>query len=211
MPGQTTWEEALRILSPSLTLYPPDIGIQCTFGTCNVIDFRDRSALGDFRDNISGSLYSLSNGLVHLMIIKVTQPDALLRIDRFLDLYGEPKAVFIRTASAFLTSPTDAVMTLVLDYPEDSFMLKYVWDARQEGEEIISCIQNGQGLEIDARAANGRWTDSDLKILLNGSGPSDVPFSPLETVTDMGVTEFYEDFRNIQGNECIRTPVKYWP
>jgi hypothetical protein len=206
MPGVTNWEAAKRILSPILKITGDEENFDCKLGKCNELFWQSRST-----PYVDGEINSRINEDVYSIIIEGKPPSPLLRVDEILTNYGVPEKVLLEFVP-YTTIPMD----LILAYPEKQFAIKYQWEAETQrnvqngGENGVSCIQTGR-IYLVIKGPDFSWTDESLLEEMYPGGISLViKPKPVEVVTNMTVQKFYEEFKSIEGNECIITPIKYW-
>jgi hypothetical protein len=197
-PGKTTWMEAKQILGAAVNIQQLDENVTCTFGPCNHIAWHSREGL-----DIQGSITSNNENIINSIIIEGYQPINEYRLDKILKLYGPPEKVFLETEYHGIGEHNSFSLTLA--YPDSQFIIKYIWNAVISGENVVGCIQDGL-IYLSINPIMGAWTDDWIKSEVGG-----IFFHPLEEVTDLTISTFYEEFTNVTGNSCISSPGKYWP
>jgi hypothetical protein len=199
----TTWQEAKQILAAVLDFRSVTEDGTCVADSCNLIEWRTR---GDLQ--LHGFITSQSDGLINRIRFGGELPTPLYRIDRILDLYGPPERLLLDTRVTADNGP----MILLLAYPNYQFIIEYVWRTTLTGGyingRVVGCIQQGlMGLHINSMRPP--WTD---EMIRNEMFPIEgyTNLRPLSEVTDVTISEFYEEFRSIDGSECISTPIQSW-
>jgi len=197
MPGKTTWLEAKRILS-SVT--------EIKTNYSDIFEWQKRKDI-----YIRGWIISDNMRLTDEIIVDIQKPAFTYRVDRILEQYGSPERVFIETAYHGVMDPYNIYFALTLAYPQQKFIIQYVWMATRSGENTVACIQDRSTLLSINAEMNSQWADSQIIENIYGSSDDTQYVKPLEEVTDLTIAKFTEEFKSISGDECIATPGKYWP
>ncbi len=197
-PGVTTWQEAKQTLGAVLNFEAVHENARCDFGLCNLIEWQSRTDIDVF-----GYIASESNDIIYGITIHGYPPSPLMRLDRILDQYGLPDKAFLSVAAH-----DHPFFDLVLAYPNHQFIINYAWKAIISHDNVVSCIQEGSVFLI-IEPVYEEWTDSFIENKVFGSEHMDF-FLPLDEATDMTINEFYDEFKSIDGTECITTPRQAW-
>jgi hypothetical protein len=205
-PNVTTWQEAKFRLSSVVKVVDTAENTKCIYGPCNYIEWRSRDDI-----DVHGYIGSQADGSIYGIIVNVSKPMSIYRLNQLLSEYGPPKKVFISTSS-FLQSPNELFLSFTMAYPNHQFIITYIWKAVQSGENVVSCFQDGEGVSLSIKPIEGEWTDDLIKNEVYGyTDINAIVFRPLEEVTDFDVDGFYNTFKNGKGGGCIITPIEYWP
>jgi hypothetical protein len=197
-PGKTSWQETKQILGSVLNILDTNEEDTCTFGPCKVIMWKSRSGVDP-----SGVAISQNNAIDEI-ILQGYPPSPIMRLDNILKQYGPPEKIFI------FTNPVFTTMDITLAYPNHGFIVMYIWNQTTSHENIVSCIQEGR-VYLSVNQVAETWSDSYIKNKVYGNGDmSEVDFRTLESVTNMTIEQFYEQFRDIDGSECIVAPFPVW-
>ena len=200
-PGKTTWQEAKQILGEVVDFARIDESGTCINKLCNLIEWQSRAGM-----DVRGYLIDQANGSIYSIIVKVSKPTSIYRLDQILSQYGPPGKVFLHVTTA---PGTYNELSLTLAYPNHQFIITYTWLAVLFGENVVSCFQDGTAVSLFVKPIPGEWTDDLIKNEVYGNTEIDaIAFKSLQDATDMTIDQFYSTFKNIKGGECIRTPIK---
>jgi hypothetical protein len=206
----TPWEEARRILQSSMVLYTPHFNLQCSFGQCNIQEFRDRSALSQ-GGRIHGYIYSGENDLISMIKLQVAESELSAPLDRFFLNYDEPSKIYLNITKNFMP-PIKVFADLTLTFPNHSFILHYTWKAKQVGNNFIACQSDSDSFAIYIVSSANSWSDEFIRKLVNSPSNADlISLKSLEEVTDLTVNEFYERFKVASVGKCFESPSANWP
>jgi hypothetical protein len=211
--GVTTWQEAKQILAPIVRIAVSEEQMICTFGPCNNMEWRSRENTS-FGTTIRGFLASGSDNFIFGMRIDVSKPVSTYRLDTVLSQYGPPDQVYL-TQSNIFAPPGDLFLEITLAYPNHQVIFHYQWNVSLIGDKLVSCIQDGLGvtLYINPKII-AIWDENTIKHVLYGQYQEyeidGISFEPFQEVTGMTIQNFYEEFKSIDGSECITTLSNYW-
>lgn len=205
-PGTTSWEDARYQLE---TLLRIDMVAEtnCRFGQCGYSHWDYYSKDGTY---YGGVIFSKKNVLYSIYLTGEFTHD--MNLKRLLETYGQPAQVYIRAASDARGDPP--VLDAILLYPKFKFIIKYRWWAEIRKGKIIACGQPKFFFLGIVAIDENRWTAAE--IAANGdqftqSGADIWSLRPITDVTDMTVTDFYnQGIQNVPG-DCVSTPSEYWP
>ena len=207
-PGETTWEEAIHLLTPVIELHITKDVLRCRFGECKNFTWQYQIKYNLF----SGGMYNKEN-IIYSIFIEVDQPPQELSLQKVFEKYGIPKNIFIITSPHGLAGDPPMFYLYVL-YPKNRFVIKYRWKAQITERNILACGKpEGYSLGIVAIDEN-QWTKdeiyqtgSQMDIFTTNSDK----LQPLEDVTNMSIESFYEEILKNNPAFCIVTPIEYWP
>ncbi len=204
-PGKTNWQVAKQILGAVLDVKLLKVDLPCEQGSCNILAWEKR------RDAyVRGSIASDQDELIYRLKVLSQEPVPTYRVDKILSQYGPPERVFLQTVHTSVMNPFNVPFYLTLTYPSRNFIIQYLWIATASGENTVGCIQDKMThLLIDSQM-DAQWSDIQLIDYIRGAGDRKF-IHPLEEVTGLTIEQFYEEFKSIKGDECIRTPGEYWP
>jgi len=203
-PQVTTWQEAKQILAAVVNFKAVDESGTCVGDFCNSIEWRSRGA-----PDLHGFVYGYPDNLISSMEVEGHLPMPLFRLDQILQQYGSPDDVFLTVIPTYGTT-----LDLTLAYPNHQFIIKYTWTTYISGDNIngnvVGCSQQGS-IHLFIRHIDQPWTEDTIKDeAYPGSDLSKVNFRPLNDVTDIAIDDFYNQFKYLDGSECIITPVQSW-
>ena len=200
----TSWSEAKQIISKTLAIRSVHEDSTCYWGPCNSIEWSSRAG-----EEFHGFIASQSDQTIFMVSLEGYPPPPIMRLDQILTLYGSPEKVLL-----FVTPTYDKMlMHLILAYPENQFVIKYVWDAYLQGGKkgnVIGCLQEGL-VYLLIEKIDPPWTDDSIKNHIYSSGDvSGITLKSLSTVTNMTISDLYNQFHSGNVNECIVTPITNW-
>jgi hypothetical protein len=198
VPGKTTWDEAKQIMQPFTGI----------MGIGEDIPYK---GIGGYIT--SDPKLSILMNADSTSIIKITvegyPPSPVLRLDQILMEYGPPEKVFITVVPIFYY-PENIPLFITLTYPSHQFVIQYGWTETMNIENVSACIQEGH-IHLSILPKNEQWSDNFIKGEVFSSGDiNSMQLKPIEEVTNMTIQEFYEQFKSIDGSECIVTPIHNW-
>ena len=205
-PGETTWQEALYIVSSTLEIYRIYENHMCSNGPCNGFTW-----VYPFLPGIHGTIGTKGDNPVYSLRIIVEQSFDEISLDTFLSANGPPEKVYISTQTLFMSGET-LPFDIVLAYPEKKFVIRFFRFARIQGDNIVSCGRieaTYLSLEWDEE---GAWAEDRIKTATYSGGDKEIAYflQDIEDVTDMTIEEFYDTLK-ADGDACISTPREYWP
>ena len=130
-------------------------------------------------------------------------------LSQLLADYGQPSQVLLKTFSGVPEGLPP--FHLLLYYPQQGIMVRYIDDAERSGETLRLCPRQpgvtlwlwapGQGVHIADIADTG----------LGGFPKNELTyFRSLEEATGMSVEQFYETFVQPDAETCLETPADLW-
>jgi hypothetical protein len=201
-PGKTSWDNAQKFLQ--------------TFTWTEVQGpFNDGSFTGYVHLPLpqeKGTLdhtYSIKNGIVNR--IEAYNFDWATSLDfvSFLNSYGAPDEVFIRTYQNDLNESRPYLIDLF--YTKLGILMEYSGGrAINVGKKIRNCFDNVDSPFIYLWSPDDKMTSSEaISAFLD---TTNLPYPiPLYDATGMSVDSFYKKFRNPDKNNCLETPLALWP
>ena len=205
-PGQTTWAEAWKILSPVMTdlFIPnldgryPDLEGHYTFSFWVPPSFLPDESLRAFLVAKDEKVETIRT------VVNIT-------LQSFLETYGSPSEVRIWADINLLPNPSGAYI-LTMFYPEQGIFAFYHGDT-DYGDIMNICPSRittfgtivflwSPEREISfAQAAESGFVGQNIEY-----------FSPLEEISEMTITDFYETFANPENAaSCIEVDNPYYP
>ncbi len=142
----------------------------------------------------------------------ITFPESVLQkisyysLPHILSEFGPPSSILISTTGGLSSTGQDPLEMVIL-YSNDGILEYYFTIAFYSGNYIIDCFNNPvQELEL--------YPSGNADNFLNMIAPywSDrlKPFKPIQYVTNMSISDFYQTFRK-PTNKCLSTPITQWP
>lgn len=201
-PGKTTWDDARYKLRHILQRGGIPLKSRCRFGECDVWGWNFYLQNGESYDGVffgkEGILYSIA------IAGKYTSD---VDIKRLFEIYGQPSQIFVLAISDYGGDPP--ILETVIVFTNFNFVIRYTWQAKLEGINFVACGQPRQfALGIVALDEND-WTIEEMA----GDGrqyereqPDIWRLEPIENVTGMTVTSFYEKVLQSKSGFCITTP-----
>jgi hypothetical protein len=193
VPGMTTWAEAKGIMQPFT-------------GIMGIGEDNPYKGIGGYitSDPKLSILMSADSTSIVKINVEGYPPSPVLRVDQILAQYGPPEKVFV---SAWPV--TDFPLILTLAYPNYQFVIQYTWTMTMNIKDITSCIQEGY-VHLLILSNTGPWSDDYIKRQVFSPGNFESPFQALDQATNITIQDFYEKFKNIDGSECVVTPIRNW-
>jgi hypothetical protein len=145
--------------------------------------------------------------MIHEMTLEGSPPTGVLRLDRVLTVYGPPERAFVDAYIA-TRAVDDIYFALTLTYPAHEFIIQFKWTGSLSGSDVTACIQDGL-IHLFIQPVEQAWTEDFVRSQVYGDIPAD-QFMTLEEATGLSLEEFYDEFKIIEGSECIHTPAEYW-
>jgi hypothetical protein len=211
-PGQTEWEKAKYLLHPLEGIAEIRFGTNndCVFGKCNWITWALLSHPTEY-GYLDGKYAENKINYIHL---EVTESYSLesLNLRNILTYYGSPTFLLVSALPVGFGKeiPSELVMELILVYPEQQFVIKYLRHAELRGDDFVSCgpdtyvklivLDNQEQLSSLTAIANSLET-KDLGVL--------VWHKSIEEATEMTIDSFRDAF-SVVNPPCISTPTNIW-
>jgi hypothetical protein len=206
-PGKTNWAEAMHTLSPVLMLHPSGDYMECRFDAmCKYFTWQYQLAEKIYSGVVYSrgywTIYSLSMGGDYL-------PEVNLK--KILSEHGRPSQISLIVDSYNSWENPDLYVTLL--FPDDKFVIQYVWKAVKKRDQILACgLPQEFNLGIVDIGAND-WTNLEVQQtgnqLSRAVDSGVVTLFLLSDVTDLTDEAFYEKGLR-QSFFCISTPAEDW-
>ena len=204
-PGQTTWEEAKRLLETiASNIY---IGLGETFSYAEVIIPVPEEVYPIY----PRQYYTIKNSVVEMIEVNVGfLPDYSL--SALLSNYGEPSNVLISTYN----KPVENYMffKVIYFFPKAGILAASVIHASLQGETIQACPKQDSQLELAlGTPAFGLTIQEAIQKSwrIKGLFETDPYWLDLETATGMSISEFFQRFSEARNDWCFETPADLWP
>lgn len=206
MPGETTWQEAWKQLSP----FKPDPYISDTSLSPQFVDFLipvSEEISPAYSVNIRLDIKNEIVQVVNMFMYRIDEP--FIRIDQFLNDYGKPTEVWIHTYRSNFGA--DIPADVLLFYPDQGILARYFTDATK-----IDAAQDTATICLDSDPVLTLWSP-DNQINFNEAQDLarldykkyDKPLLPLNEASSISVEDFYS-YRTSE-NICITTELGLWP
>jgi len=208
-PGETSWENALILLSrflPTITSSGPFDLTRDGKTHHTVMDYTVSYNIPNERIGRGASITVLDD-VVSIIYVGSESTGEIFDIPHLLSDYGEPSKIFIKTYS---DTPTGILpFYIVLFYPDDQFVAIFEFEGNKIGEFIRVCYKDTTpGIYVwpkDEGKYVNNYRISDWVLGSNNSGLKDI-----EEASDLNTKIFYQQFSNATSNTCFETPSKLW-
>jgi uncharacterized cupin superfamily protein len=201
-PGKTTWAEARHFLEGfALYIHEGEIGagvqipLPAPYSDAQYMDHE----------------YSVKNGIVDSISIFNFNLAPNYYLPKFLETYGEPSEIWIRT-----------------DRQSEMGLHPFLVDLFYQDKGILIEYSTGHPLnEVGGKLQNCRLTEMDSPFIYLWSPEEQISFDeakrkfldtrwlpepkPLLAATGMDIKTFYETFKNPSTDACLETPKNLWP
>jgi hypothetical protein len=129
-------------------------------------------------------------------------------LSQLLATYGQPSEVLLRT---YLDPEGMYPFHLLLYYPEQGIMVRYIDLAERDGEILRFCPKQ-PGITLWLWSPERRMTIMDIAITGVEGFPEDevAYFRPIDEVTEMSIERFYQTFAQSADDTCLETPADLW-
>jgi hypothetical protein len=129
-------------------------------------------------------------------------------LSQLLTTYGQPSQVLLQT---YLAPNGTYPFHLLLYYPEQGIMVRYIDLAERDGEILRFCPKQ-PGITLWLWSPERRMTIMDIAVIgLEGFPEDEVAyFRPVDEVTEMSIERFYQTFAQPADDTCLETPADLW-
>lgn len=207
-PGKTTWTEAYQILEKvSRSIGGHESGESFYVSVHALLPYPY-----DFAPYME-QLYSVKNGVVDYICVDNFDLAPKYNLHNFLETYGQPTEVWIRTYSKYEIQVHPFFVYLF--YQDKGILVEYnTGDPLKEIDgKLQNCLVKGMDSPFihlwSPETQNLSFQDArqfiDLKTV-----PEPEP-RPLLEAAGMDIKTFYETFKNPDTNACLETPRELWP
>lgn len=199
-PGMTTWQEANQQLNTVVEMNLVEENAPCSFGLCNYLIWDSKSGI-----DISGTVKSRydiasSNDVIESIYLEGFQ---IYSLERVLSQYWQPDKIFLTYSATNWSTPDYLLLDIILIYPNDNFIVVYTWDATLIENNVVGCAQEAL-THLFITDLGPYWSDDAIKSTVYGYQPlEESTLFRLEDKINMTSDEFYQEFKTIDGNECI--------
>lgn len=136
-------------------------------------------------------------------------------LGHILNTYGPPTQILVKVFPDDPEAPQSAIylFDFVLFYPQQGFVVEYLSVREEYGEYYLGCPTKAH---IDLSTWNPRKKLSlgdAIRYFSNVNGISRsnlVSFKPIEDVTSLGISNFYDMYRDKTFEGCVATPKDLW-
>jgi hypothetical protein len=203
-PGKTTWVEARHFLE-SFALYIREgemgAGVQVPLPA----PYSDAQSMDH--------AYSVKNGIVNYIRIFNFNLAPNYYLPKFLESYGQPSEIWIRTFSQAEIGQQNFAFSLF--YQDRGILVEYskatpIEDVVVDGK-LRNCLRGIDSPFIylwSPEKEKMSFQDAKQKFLDTTNLPEP---KPLLEATGMDVKTFYETFKDSNSNACLETPINLWP
>lgn len=201
LPGETKWIDALGFLNTfalEITALSSDYGY--------FVAFPDP----ENQDDRYGSYYYTKESMVDGISVP-----AFRTITEILGEYGTPKEIWFHSngISAYSLPPS---FIIVIFYPNDGILYFVDGQGNYINESDSTIIEVcSEHMDPSSIPWMYLWSPTTVKTfdqLKPFVYPDpDIPFHPLEQVTNLDITAFVQAFSDLENEQCIQTPADIWP
>lgn len=128
-------------------------------------------------------------------------------LSNILSEYGRPADVLLLTSADIPPQQFWWPFEIIASYPEQGILVHYKTPLKIDGSNSVGCPENSQ-IRLELRPAGS--INSTQEFLESYNYPYFDLFRPIEEVTSLSETDFFEMFSQ-STDRCIVTPTKYWP
>jgi len=209
VPGETTWDEAIRLVSPVTEIAKIFVEYNCLGGLCNGFDWeltQLQAGQGVFIP-VSGSVDTGGGEEVAKISVNTRTPEVSVGLGMILETYGFPEKILVKVTD----SSTEEVYNLdmILSFPAHSFALRYIRDAQIQENNIVACGEPTlTSLHIVDDEENS-WSFEKILGIVFGAGENETGYQDLEVVSNLSVESFYYYFIKYP-TACFSTPLSNW-
>jgi hypothetical protein len=203
-PGKTPWKEARDFLATfAIKIYES--------GSSNQTQSMHVKFLtpGDVWDTKSMELeFMVINGTINSIAgTPGNMPN--YQLSSFLNIYGQPKEVWIRTYANAHSHDGNLPFGMTLFYPHQGIMASYYPDAERTGDQVRTCPQKTTGPKLALWSPNRQMSfdEATTTFQLNSEA---WPFMRLEEATGFNEATFYQTFKETNNTICLQTPAELW-
>jgi hypothetical protein len=203
IPGKTTWPEASNFLATFTSFDITDISK----------DIRIIEPLIPFPIEKVGTIrhyYEFNKGVVDEINVYNADLAPALYLFNFLNTYGPPNEVWIRTQA--IEEQGSQPFEVALFYPDQGILMDYSGgNLTTVGDDLRNCLGNDLDSPFILLWNSTEKLSFDQAIARLLHEPYDDPFLPLEEAAGMDVKTFYENFKDPKSTACLVTPKRLWP
>ena len=202
-PGETTWEQTLRIVSPIASV----ISINEKEGELSAtVSFNNHpEGIDPFTFDIT-----IKDGIVQDLSISSDGPGGIpfYSLSDVLDTNGKPKEVWVYAYSPWACDYSNGqrLLWVSLFYPENGIFANYASWGEAGDVTIQGCIESGPMLYLWSPTLNISYSEAFTRA---GLQPGDNPFKPVSDAFGMDTATFYQTYKN-DVLACVETPRELW-
>jgi len=135
-------------------------------------------------------------------------------LPQVLSSYGKPSQVLLLPVLYDPPLLTDSIMSLVLVYEDQGFLVEYFFPNGAEGDHFIGCPSQTGAIDIFTWSPDTERSLGDIAKLHSSDGLNELTvdyYKPIEEATSLTSDEFSEQFVLSENTNCLRTPKSLWP
>lgn len=212
MPGETSWEMAQTYflsIGKAIGEYRDGQSLNCE------VDF----AISQHKVTIDQLYVVNENKIIDMINVvasgygqEVVNAWQRYMLPHFLAAYGQPSQVLLKTFSGVSGVPKVPPFHLLLYYPQQGIMVRYIDDAEKMEGTLRLCPQQSPGVTLWLWSPEQHMTLQDIADTgLGGFPDNELPsFQSVEEATGISVEQFYQTFVQPDNQTCLETPVDLW-
>jgi hypothetical protein len=130
-------------------------------------------------------------------------------LPEILSTYGQPNNVLVWGNRGW------SVFSLVLDYSDQGFVVRYSAPLESSGEIFLGCMSKSYtSLHLWDPDLEYSWAEGISKT--TGGEPEEIDslnqlYLPIEEATLLTLDEFFQAYKNVNNTTCLETPIDLWP
>lgn len=209
VPGETTWDEAIRLISPVTEIAKVFVEYNCLGGLCNGFDWELPNVQADqgVFIPVSGSVDTGGGEAVAKISVNTRTTDVSIGLGMILETYGFPEKILVKVTD----SGTEEIYTLdmILSFPANQFTLRYIREAEVQENNIVAC---GEPILTSLHIVDDEensWSFEKVLEIVYGVGENETGYKELEVVSNLSVESFYYYFIKYP-TACFSTPLSDW-